>query len=206
MYKGKQMKKKVTCRYGVEYTVDPKGTEGEIERFCDLMSRCCCWVCHNRECKQPRNEVIKDCQNVCDLFTKTPYCEISGILTDRDSEDYVSLEIAKLLKECGFHFPIYVFIGEDGKKRFSDRRDDWNNIEWDDGKTYSCPTMQMAMKWLRIIHKIDISITPDRNDCYAAIVFVDKELPFTSVGSFQTYEEACEKSVEFCLTNLVKKI
>ena len=130
MYKGKQMKKKVTCRYGVDYTVDPKGTNGEVERFCDLMSHCCCWVCHNRECKQPRNEVIKDCQNVCDLFTKTPYCEISGIWTDRDSEDYVSLEIAKLLKECGFHFPIYVFIGEDGKKRFSDRRDDWNNTEW----------------------------------------------------------------------------
>lgn len=200
------MKRNVKCRYGVEYTVDPKGTEGEIERFCDLMSRCCCWVCHNRECKQPRNEVIKDCQNVCDLFTKTPYCEVKEILTNRNSEDYVSLEIAKLLKKCGFHFPIYVFIGEDGKKRFSDRCDDWNNTEWDDGKTYSCPTMQMAMKWMRVIHNIDVSITPDRNENYTALVFVNKELPFTSVGSFQTYEEACEKSVEFCLTNLVKKI
>ncbi len=70
------MKKKVKCRYGVEYIVDGvSGTKGECERFFGLMGRCCCWVCHNYDCKEPRNEILSDCNNVCDLWTKTPFCK-----------------------------------------------------------------------------------------------------------------------------------
>ena len=71
------MNKRIKCRYGIEYTTNVNGTKGEIFRFCDLMSKCCCWVCHNHDCNEPRNEIIKDCNVMCDLFTKTPYCEMT---------------------------------------------------------------------------------------------------------------------------------
>ena len=64
----------VTCRYGITYDVEFIGTQAEIARGCQLMGRCCCWVCHNRDCKEPRNEVIKDCDKVCDIYTSIPYC------------------------------------------------------------------------------------------------------------------------------------
>lgn len=69
------MKVKVTCRYGVEYEVEFTGTRGAVQRSVNLMGRCCCWVCHNKACDQPRNEALKDCGNVCEMWTKKHYCD-----------------------------------------------------------------------------------------------------------------------------------
>jgi hypothetical protein len=66
--------KEVTCRYGVTYPVTFKGSKAEIARSFDLMTRCCCWVCHNQGCETPHNEVLPDCQKVCEIWTKVPYC------------------------------------------------------------------------------------------------------------------------------------
>ena len=66
--------KEVTCRYGVTYPVTFKGSKAEIARSFDLMTRCCCWVCHNQGCEIPHNEVLPDCQKVCEIWTKVPYC------------------------------------------------------------------------------------------------------------------------------------
>lgn len=122
------------------------------------------------------------------------------------TEDYVSYEVAKLLKEKGFDvygdgsfssgieiFAEYSPSGTLNKCITSKPH----------RKAYPAPTLQMAMKWLRAIHKIDISITPDRKENYTALVFVDRKLPFTSIGSFQTYEEACEAAIKYCLINLI---
>ena len=49
----------ITCRYGKTWN-------------------CCCWVCYNRSCSHPKNEVLPDCKTVCELFTKTPYCKRSN--------------------------------------------------------------------------------------------------------------------------------
>ena len=65
-----------TCRYGVTYTTEWKGSYGAIWRGWDLMQRCCCWVCHNHNCKEPRNEVIENCDNACELWSHTHYCEV----------------------------------------------------------------------------------------------------------------------------------
>ena len=66
---------KVTCRYGITYTVTFKGESGAIARSFALMARCCCWVCHNRGCGAPRNEIIPDCYEICELWTKNHYCK-----------------------------------------------------------------------------------------------------------------------------------
>ena len=64
-----------TCRYGITYITEWKGSYGAIWRGWDLMRRCCCWVCHNHDCKEPRNEIIKDCGYSCELWSKKHYCE-----------------------------------------------------------------------------------------------------------------------------------
>lgn len=71
------MKKKqtVTCRYGVPYEVEFEGTKSAIARSFDLMTRCCCWVCHNHNCKEPHNEIIENCYEVCEIWSKKHYCE-----------------------------------------------------------------------------------------------------------------------------------
>ena len=64
----------VTCRYGITYDVEFMGTKASIARSCDLMTKCCCWICHNHDCQEPRNEIIENCGLVCELWTNKPYC------------------------------------------------------------------------------------------------------------------------------------
>ena len=68
-------KHRVKCRYGVEYTVTANGSNGAQLRLVALLSSCCCWVCHNRDCQNPMNEILPNCGEVCELYTKTPYCK-----------------------------------------------------------------------------------------------------------------------------------
>jgi len=68
-------KKIITCRYGISYEVEFKGSIGAIERSFDSLTRCCCWVCHNHDCKEPRNEILENCGHICELWTKKHYCE-----------------------------------------------------------------------------------------------------------------------------------
>ena len=63
------MKVTVTCRYGITYTTQFVGSKAAIARTAELMTRCCCWCCHNRKCQEPRNEILPDCHNVCELWT-----------------------------------------------------------------------------------------------------------------------------------------
>ena len=64
----------VTCIYGVNYVVEMHGSEGAKQRTLDMLKKCCCFVCHNHDCKEPRDERIATCKNECLMWTKTPYC------------------------------------------------------------------------------------------------------------------------------------
>ena len=72
----------ITCRYGVKYTYTFSGGEPAVNRCFDLMTHCCCWVCHNRECTIPRNEILPDCGEVCKMYTRFPYCKAKKINTN----------------------------------------------------------------------------------------------------------------------------
>lgn len=65
----------VTCRYGITYDVEFIGSKGEISRACDLMTRCCCWICHNHDCQEPQNDIIENCGSVCEIWFKKHCCE-----------------------------------------------------------------------------------------------------------------------------------
>jgi hypothetical protein len=123
------------------------------------------------------------------------------------TEDYISFETAKLLKEKGFDKKCFTVYNNDGKF-YDTRYGIAPSIE------IPAPTLQMAMKWLREVHKIEIWVHYDIdkatwwggcNPMYEE----DEENSnmFQSLLGFdypgKTYEEACEAAIKYCLENLV---
>lgn len=100
------------------------------------------------------------------------------------TEDYVSFEIAKLLKEKGFN--------EYCEKSYSLEGKLYSNFPDD---CILAPTLQMAAKWLRVFHKIDLCAFPCYYDyClygYECKVYRNKEV-LCSLSRFKTYEEAMD--------------
>lgn len=139
------------------------------------------------------------------------------------TEDYVGFETAKLLKEKGFDVNTFTkYANKEGatEKWYDDYRERMVRFTWDCGTlitpptephdkyevygdTISAPTLQMAMKWLKEVHNIDISVTPDRKAGYSVLIFKDKQLPFDTLDSYSIYEQACEAAIKYCLENLI---
>lgn len=73
------------------------------------------------------------------------------------NEDYVSYELAKKLKACGFDEPCAAFYEHiNGKMYFSvDGNEDWNG-----GVDYSAPHIYHAQKWLREEKNIIVDVSP----------------------------------------------
>ena len=147
------------------------------------------------------------------------------------TEDYVSFETAKLLKEKGFDeathqfYKAITYLGTEATNiciKLLDGIEDepFHNsvygvdLNGEDTGEYACPTLQMAMKWLREVHKIHISVEIgfdiDNPQYYFFVSsvcrFSDKsgeyENPFDE-KEFNTYEEACEAGIRYCLENLI---
>ena len=127
------------------------------------------------------------------------------------TEDYVSFETSKLLKEKGFDVPCLAhwFIGTDRTFSISNTSQNWNEIKTD-LDWLSCPTHQMAMKWLREVHKILILVEYDCIVFSSDIYKMDevdeygnaKHIPPT-FANCKNYEQACEAALKYCLENLI---
>ena len=118
------------------------------------------------------------------------------------TEDYVSFEVAKLLKDKGFDEYTFSDYSEEGVIEF-------NEVETRIAKGCQRPTLQMAMKWLREVHKLYIEITPSSKtnefivDSYR-IDIVTKTFDTIYVSSgYDTYEQACEAAIKYCLEHLI---
>ena len=128
-------------------------------------------------------------------------------------EDYVSFEIAKLLKEKGFDEPCECFYDtEHNDISIVNGWMDTSNslLEEREFLCYSAPTLQMAMKWLREMY--DIHVVPRKdffNGTYTGMIYdgrrenvFDKDDYIALVG-YETYEQACEDCIKYCLENLI---
>lgn len=136
-------------------------------------------------------------------------------------EAYVSFETAKLLKEKGFNERLLTFyITDEAKKEgcfqlmaFTDDKIDNNHSD----HCYLAPTLQMAMKWLREVHNIQIELNWDKgNQLYSFNIWKPgRYQPEISsldlwriykddnyLGEWK-YEEACEAALLYSLENLV---
>ncbi len=74
------------------------------------------------------------------------------------TEDYVSFEVAKLLKEKGFNYPCRVVYSPKGSVKHYLKEEVWaHHLK---GHKKLCPTLQMAMAWIRGTYNIHIAIVP----------------------------------------------
>ena len=145
-------------------------------------------------------------------------------------EDYVSLQLAKLLKEKGFDeicekqytkIDPTRYIPED---RYIVRLDDevydleasmWNNSrfeEWNETYgtvNYSAPTHQMTLKWLREVHNILVIIYKNGNN-FSWRLEDNKtgEILFTNDYNcicYLSYEDICEDAIKYVLDNFLNR-
>ena len=122
------------------------------------------------------------------------------------TEDYVSFETAKLLKEKGFDEPTtksYYTTGFENPMIFS--HDLLPCIRPDE---FLCPTLQMAMKWLRKIYSLEIYPYHDFPKVgdkwwFEIIKYPNTVSEYESKTAYNTYEEACEFAINYCLENLI---
>jgi len=119
------------------------------------------------------------------------------------TEDYVSFETAKLLKEKEFNEPTYHDYDEEGKRWFEEVLVCHNS----EGGI-ACPTLQMVMKWLREVHNLDIFAPPQFNSIkwtYSPII-VKLLTPCTEIrlnDNKDKKEVAYEVAIKYCLENLI---
>ena len=121
------------------------------------------------------------------------------------AEDYVSFEIAKLLKEKGFDEECSFAFYKDGT--IVGRYDSEFSYNY-----YDRPTLQMAMKWLRKVHNLHIMV-----DCIGAENYIPT-IQFTRNGKdieikskiskvggngFNSNEQAIDAAIKYCLENLI---
>ena len=125
------------------------------------------------------------------------------------TEDYVSFETAKLLKEKGFDEPCECFYDtEHNDISIVNGWMDTSNslLEEREFLCYSAPTLQMAMKWLREVHSLWCEISWEGKGLWCMEVFslMDEEfIPDSIVHEIKSYEEACEAAIKYCLENLI---
>lgn len=137
------------------------------------------------------------------------------------TEDYVSFENAKLLKEKGFdegcdkYYPIK---GGEVEELTLDE------LNYHRSQFIKAPTHQMAMRWLREVHKIDIVVMPAavvddtfKPDIMICPVFNGQYEWMCMRGNgtaaifgyninkcfCNSHEAACEAAIQYCLTNLI---
>lgn len=120
------------------------------------------------------------------------------------TEDYVSFETAKLLKEKGFDEACRAVYEEEEVLRANTVCDYYNS----EISSYVCaPTHQMAMKWLRE-KSVIIVIQPEyfnaESKCSAWGVDIWADDNYEKLqGDFPSYEEAVEEAIKYCLENLI---
>lgn len=138
-------------------------------------------------------------------------------------EDYVSFETAKLLKEKGFNEKCeycYAYF-DDNNIRVFELRPNKNAQNLAENR-YPYVTHQMAMKWLREVHKIQICVEQNPYDAWHywgfSMSYIDEkinELPnptqaFIHIcptklpnNCYKTYEQAVEAALKYSLENLI---
>ena len=137
-------------------------------------------------------------------------------------EDYVSFEVAKLLKDKGFNEATnrYYNAQYDGIRTVSDTfMTYWNNEDHMKALmmegAIAIPTHQMVCKWLREVHNIMIEIyLPHeyKNEdeelwngtyCYELYSLKTGHSVYWDEKEFNSYEEAIEEAIKYILEKMI---
>ena len=133
-------------------------------------------------------------------------------------ERYVSLEVARLLKEKGFNEYCRTYYKDNKVQEDCTQPIHWNNVEWESYKILSAPTQQMACDWLQEKHHYIINvhldvdgeeattfvwsiyekINPEGAEPYARLYYEDDE-PY----DIDYKDDAINDALEYVLKNLI---
>ena len=134
-------------------------------------------------------------------------------------EYYVSLEVAKLLKEVGFNWEIMSFYTNDISEGCESeyelrlvRFDNWNGINKSWCDLVSCPTLEIAQRWLRVVKGIHLYVRPILDEHKYVVTVVIDDLTWGQVNDnngiskrFNTYEEAQEMGIKKAIEIILEK-
>lgn len=119
-------------------------------------------------------------------------------------EDYVSFDLAKLLKEKGFDEKcLHWYVANEPQEGVVERGFGKNQFY------INAPTQQMARKWLREVHYIyaDPIKQGNYNDCSEYYTWIVACMGIihrnSSVADKLSYKEACEAAIKYALENLI---
>lgn len=123
------------------------------------------------------------------------------------TEDYVSFETAKLLKENGFDDKYTnAFYDKTGRLYFIDLLNDLSDHP-DNDTDIAASTLYMAMKWLREVHNIFFNVNYFHIDVGNKWACLTIWLPYkngceSSIEGFDI-ETIYESAIKYCLENLI---
>ena len=142
-------------------------------------------------------------------------------MTIINHEYYVSLEVAKLLKEAGFDWECSCYYSvntlHEPNNGFIHIYKQYKALFYDHNRTkmpvYSAPTLDAAQRWLREVKDIDIYIFPTTNNkrgcvwewgikTFGRALWVEGQ-PYTN--QYETYEEAQEAGIKKTLEMILEK-
>jgi len=122
------------------------------------------------------------------------------------TEDYVSFEVAKLLKEKEFDEICYLGYNKNGEYVPTSNRTNSQIIQ-PDFCFICCPTLQMAMKWFLKKYNIFICVLflEEYNGFGYTIenTLKKKYIATSENSSYKEPEEAVEVAIKYCLVNLI---
>ena len=126
------------------------------------------------------------------------------------TEDYVSFEIAKLLKEKGFDALCPMIYTTNGKLLYTDIRHPnvyaVTNQYLEHYTDIIAPSQTMAVKWLRKEHFLFIDMDPLTGYKWSWSIWLMND-PTQKMGEslqiISNYNEACEAAIKYCLENLI---
>ena len=103
-------------------------------------------------------------------------------------EDYCSQDVYRLLREKGFDGEIHTTFDKEGY-------------------TQASITLQMAMKWLRLMYHIHIRLVNSTDESYKYEIYPRKgkyvSYCFSDKSYYETYEKAAEVAIKYSLENLI---
>ena len=123
-------------------------------------------------------------------------------------EAYCSYELSKLLKEKGFDESINTWYNmDDNSPEFVEGYIKLSDTDFvaNDEDSYSAPTHQMAMAWLREKHNMHVDIDPSEGDWYPCVIELETWSSLTSgkMPICNSYEKAVEVGLKYALENLI---
>jgi len=119
-------------------------------------------------------------------------------------EDYISYETAKLLNEKGFVVPYDSMRGLYINGEFLRRNPGQPYFHNMGDEIIDVCSLQLAMKWLREVYGLFIRITEDiTGNVFEWSVYQKNYGCKASTYVEDSYEQACETAIKYCLKNLI---